>query len=92
MSRADFQNNMGSRLSDKRTGFPNVLQHDTVLSPADCGGPLVDLDGKAVGVNIARAGRTESYAVPTESVLPLLFDLASGKLTPPTPKGPGSSP
>jgi serine protease Do len=86
-NRGDFQNSLGSTLSDRRTGFPVVLQHDQVLKPTDCGGPVVDLDGCAVGVNIARAGRTESFAIPTESVLPLLFDLASGKLTPPTPKG-----
>jgi serine protease Do len=82
MSRADFQNNMGSRLSTKRTAFPNILQHDTVLAPADCGGPLVDLDGKAVGINIARAGRVESYAIPSDTVLALLPDLKSGKLAP----------
>src|SRR5262249_33204710 len=75
-------NNMGSKLSDKRTGFPNILQHDTVLAPADCGGPLVDLDGKAVGINIARAGRVESFAIPSDTVLALLPDLKSGKLAP----------
>jgi serine protease Do len=42
----------------------------------------VDLDGKVIGINIARAGRTESYAAPTEAVLPLLYDLLSGKLPP----------
>src|SRR5262249_28616221 len=46
--RGDFQNRMGSALSEKRTGFPVILQHDTVLKPSDCGGPLVDLDGKVV--------------------------------------------
>src|SRR5262249_54405804 len=46
------------------------------------GGPLVDLDGKAVGINIARAGRVESFAVPSDTVLALLPDLKSGKLAP----------
>jgi len=85
MSRADFQNSMGSKLSDKRTGFPNILQHDTILNPRDCGGPLVDLNGKAVGINIARAGRVESYAIPSDTVLALLPDLKSGKLAPKPP-------
>lgn len=80
--RADFQNQLGSQLSDHRTGFPMVLQHDTVLFPKDCGGPLVDLDGKAIGINIARAGRTETLAIPAEAVKPLLNDLKSGKLAP----------
>lgn len=92
-SRGDRMNAMGSELSRKRTGFPAILQHDTVLRPKDCGGPLVDLDGKAVGVNVARAGRTESYAIPAAEVLALLPDLKSGKLAPkddekdPTKKG-----
>lgn len=83
LERADFQNLMGSKLSDQRTGFPMVLQHDTVLRPVDCGGPLVDLNGKVIGINIARAGRTESLAIPAEAVKPLLNDLKSGKLAPP---------
>jgi serine protease Do len=79
--RADFQNRLGSELSKRRRGFPTILQHDLVLKPGDCGGPLVDLDGRAIGINIARAGRTESYALPSEAVLPLLRDLSAGKLT-----------
>jgi serine protease Do len=81
MNRGDFQNAMGSKLSNRRGGFPIVLQHDTVIKPEDCGGPLVDLDGKAVGVNIARGGRTESYAIPAEVVRGLLADVKAGKLT-----------
>jgi serine protease Do len=86
--RGTMQNNMGSKLSDRRDRFPTILQHDQVIKPTDCGGPLVDLDGKAVGINIARAGRVESYAIPTESVLALLSDLKSGKLAPKEPPGP----
>ena len=74
---------MGSVLSNRRGGFPKILQHDTVIKPADCGGPLVDLDGKVVGINIARAGRSESYAIPSEAVRELLLPLMSGMLPPP---------
>jgi len=62
--RAEFQNSLGGALSDRRSGFPLAIQHDSTLRPAECGGPLVDLDGKVVGLNIARAGRVESYALP----------------------------
>lgn len=75
------QERMGGDLSKRRGQFPFILQHDTVLKPQDCGGPLVDLDGKTVGINIARAGRTESYAIPAEEVQKLLNDLKSGKVT-----------
>jgi serine protease Do len=76
------QNSMGSKLSNRRAGFPTILQHDSVVLPEDCGGPLVDLEGKVVGINIARAGRVESYAVPAETIQALLPDLMSGKLAP----------
>ena len=76
------QERMGSSLSNRRGGFPTILQHDTVVRPVDCGGPLVDLDGKVIGVNICRAGRTESYAVPVEAVQKLLPELMSGRLAP----------
>jgi serine protease Do len=88
----EFQNRLGGPLSEHSRGFPTVLQHDTALLPADCGGPLVDLDGKAVGINIARAGRTESYAVPAEVVQRLLPDLKSGKLAPRPPKDEADEP
>jgi serine protease Do len=66
--RAEFQNSLGGPLSERRSGFPLAIQHDSVLRPTECGGPIVDLDGKAVGLNIARAGRVESYALPASVV------------------------
>jgi serine protease Do len=83
MNRAIFQNSMGKEISRKNSGFPVVLQHDSVLKRNECGGPVVDLDGKAIGVNIASAGRVDSYAVPSEVIRSLLPDLMSGKLPPP---------
>jgi S1-C subfamily serine protease len=77
MGRNDFQNNLGGRLSVRRFGFPLALQHDTVLRPADCGGPVVDLNGRVVGFNIARAGRTESFLIPTSAVRQVLAELMS---------------
>ncbi len=72
------QETMGTKLSNRRGGFPNILQHDSGVRPEDCGGPVVDLDGKAIGINIARAGRTETYALPSEDILALLPDLKAG--------------
>jgi serine protease Do len=81
LSRGNIQNTMGgNRLSARRLGFPSFLQHDTILKPEECGGPVVDLDGKAIGINIARAGRVESYAIPSEALRPVLLDMMSGKL------------
>ena len=56
----------GGPFSQRRYGFPSAMPHDTPLSPTDCGGPLVDTDGKVVGINIARALRVISYAIPAD--------------------------
>ncbi len=62
-------------VSARATGFSRVFLHDTVLEPDQCGGPLCNLDGKVVGLNIARAGRVCSYALPADVVQPLLESL-----------------
>lgn len=55
-------------ISARSSGFSTIFMHDTVLQPNQCGGPLVNLDGRTVGINIARAGRVSSYALPTAVV------------------------
>jgi serine protease Do len=81
-ARSDFQNRLGGALSERRGGFPSILQTDTVLKPNECGGPLVDLDGKTLGINVARAGRVETYTAPAEAVMALLPDMKAGKFAP----------
>lgn len=90
--RRDLQNGMGVGISRRADDFPNVLQHDTVLKPVDCGGPLVDLSGRVIGINIAHAGRTETYCLPTDVLMPQMYDLMSGRLTPPEGKTSGQKP
>ncbi|MBA71696.1 MAG: hypothetical protein CMO73_03385 [Verrucomicrobiales bacterium] len=65
----------GGPLSENRKDFPNALQHDLTLRPNECGGPLIDLDGKLVGVNIARGGRVKSYAIPTSDLREVIAKL-----------------
>lgn len=79
---AELMDSLGGPLSNRRHGFPYVLQHDTVLQPRDCGGPLVDLDGRIIGINIARVSRVASYAIPAHQMKPLLNDLFAGKYPP----------
>jgi len=69
------QEDVWGDLSDVRSGFQQVIQHDTVLKPKDCGGPVVDLTGKVLGVNIARAGRVETLALPAKTVQQLVQKL-----------------
>jgi serine protease Do len=58
----------GGPFSDRRWGFNKVIPNDLGISPTDCGGPLVDIDGHCVGVNIARALRVATYALPASVV------------------------
>ena len=48
--------------------FSTVLQHDAVLRPSAMGGPVVDDAGRCIGMNIARADRTSTYAIPARFV------------------------
>lgn len=66
LEQAELMDSLGGPLSRRRAGFPSVIQHDSVIRPRECGGPLVDLDGKAVGVNIARASRVATLALPAD--------------------------
>lgn len=65
---------MGGRVSRKRSGYPAAIQHDMLLTPTQCGSPLVNLDGHTVGVNIARASRVKSYAIPSDVIQDWLGD------------------
>lgn len=63
-SRSEKMNRMGGPISSRRRGFERVLQHDAEIQPGQCGGPVVNLKGEVIGVNIARAGRIETYTLP----------------------------
>ena len=69
----------GGTISKRHNSFANALTHDTVLQAAQCGGPVVDLDGRTVGLNIARADRTASYAIPAGTVRKVVAELLAGK-------------
>jgi serine protease Do len=75
--RINPQQTMGGALSDRRTGFESIIQHDSTLKPGECGGPALNIDGKAVGINISRAGRVESYILPASLVVKLTAKLKS---------------
>jgi len=69
-----FRGNSGLNgpLNQRRDDFPAAIQHDSVFLPKHCGGPVVSVSGKVVGINVARADRTVSYALPSETVAALV--------------------
>lgn len=54
--------------SKRRDDFPMVLQHDTPSRYTLMGGPLLNLKGELIGMNIARVNRAENYALPISVV------------------------
>jgi serine protease Do len=80
--RFQMMNLLGGPLSTRRAGFRTAFQHDTILAPNDCGGPVVDLEGRIVGLNIARAGRVDSYAIPAAVVEQLVHSQPAAAATP----------
>jgi S1-C subfamily serine protease len=57
----DFAN---GGISLRTDNFASVIQHDLPLSPQDMGSPLFDLEGRALGINIARVDRVTTFALP----------------------------
>lgn len=70
MQESENDSKVNGPRSTRLSGFERVIQHDTVLNPDECGGPVVDSQGRFVGLNIARAGRVVSYALPASIVIP----------------------
>ena len=64
----------GAVPSDRDSNFPVVFQHDSPLFPEQCGGPICDLRGNVLGINIARESRAASYAIPAKHVRTILDD------------------
>ena len=72
MSRNDHMSGGENSLSKRRTNFPRVLHHDTPLTKNRIGGPLLDLDGVCIGMNIARASRVATFAIPAPELAEII--------------------
>ena len=58
-------------------GFLTLFEHDMPLSANQCGGPVVDLNGEAVGITISR-GQYGCMAIPGDCVKRMLPKLGTG--------------
>jgi serine protease Do len=63
----------GGPFSQRRFGFSKTTVHDSVISPNECGGPLVNLKGQFCGINIARSMRVASMTIPASTVRDFLL-------------------
>lgn len=65
-----------------RYSLPEVIQTDAAINPGNSGGPLLDLDGKVVGVNSAISTRTGTnsgvgFSIPVNAVKQIVPRLIS---------------
>ena len=65
----DRNQRMSGKTSVRKAGFTEIIQTDVPLEPEAMGSPLVDLFGNVVGVNIAKADRVTTFALPAELVI-----------------------
>lgn len=70
--RLDQMNRMSGTRSHVRGNFPNVLQSDMELEATDSGLPVVDLQGRIVGMVIAREGRISTLILPGDDIAKIL--------------------
>ncbi|MDO5979503.1 trypsin-like peptidase domain-containing protein [Flavivirga spongiicola] len=64
--RVDYMKNHvagGIKTTKIRDDFPKAFTHDMSILPSDCGTPVINLQGKVIGINIARRNRVSSLAI-----------------------------
>lgn len=66
---------MSGRYSKRRSNFKRIIQHDVALSERSAGGPLLNLNGECVGMNIARVNRCETFAIPAGEIPQIIEEL-----------------
>jgi serine protease Do len=71
----------GFERSDRGDDFPTVIECAVPFYSYECGGPVVDLTGRAIGVTIAKLGPHGGMVIPGDRVVELLPNLKAGCLT-----------
>jgi S1-C subfamily serine protease len=70
-----------------RRAYAKVIQHDSPVDAGRHGGaPLLDAEGRLVGVNVATVYRGSSFATPIDEILSFLEDLKAGRSGPAFPR------
>ena len=72
-------------VSDQMGTNPNRLVHliqtDAAINPGNSGGPLLDGDGKIIGIDTAEAGAAQGigFAIPIDLAKPIIAQVLAGK-------------
>ncbi|MCX6012378.1 MAG: trypsin-like peptidase domain-containing protein, partial [Chloroflexi bacterium] len=84
---AGIVSNLGYSFTIGNIPYYDIIQTDAALNPGNSGGPLVNLEGKVIGINSAISGQAQniSYAINVNTARPVYEDLikAAHKVTRP---------
>lgn len=60
--------------------LPGVIQTDAAINPGNSGGPLLTLDGKVIGINVAtvQGAQSISFAIPVNMVKNIIRNVTGG--------------
>jgi len=74
-----------NRHAERLTG---LIQTDAAIEPGDSGGPLLDTDGKVVGMNTAASqnyefngGAAQAYAIPIDHAMAIVKQIVAGQVS-----------
>jgi putative serine protease PepD len=69
--------------TDTGSSLVGLLQTDAAINPGNSGGPLVDADGRVIGINTAIANPASAqdvgFAIPISNAQPVIEDLRLGR-------------
>ena len=71
---------LGRTIDTEQGRLEGVIQTDAAINPGNSGGPLVDDEGRVVGINtaIAGSGQNIGFAIAIDTVKPLIDQLKDG--------------
>ena len=72
-----INSNTSTGTSRHSSGYGDVILSDAVIAPHEVGVPLIDLNGNAIGLAIARRGRTVTVVLPSSRVQSIIKTLTA---------------